>query len=207
MMTAHSLPAPDRDGPLSLEAMIAGRRTRRSFTAGAISLPELSQLLWAMQGVTSEGDERATPSAGQVYPLQVLVAAGDVASLSGGLHRYEPGAHQLHQLGSADLRGPLRHAAFDDQLWVEQCAALLVVTADVAALDDRFGDQPPLGRRGRRYADVETGAAAQNAHLQAERLGLGLVLVGGFDDDAVRSALSLRSGVEPTALLAVGRRS
>ena len=200
------LPAPDQGGPLTVEQAIARRRSRRSFDRDAISLQALSQLLWALQGVTGEHGERSTPSAQQSHPLQILVAAGAVTALPVGLHRYEPGAHCLHRTGSVDLRPALRHAAFDDQPWIEECAAVLVVTADVAALDHQFRHQPPVGVRGRRYADIETGAAAQNAHLQAESLDLAFVLVAGFDDARTRSALLLETGVEPTALLLIGRK-
>ena len=71
-------------------------------------------------------------------------------------------------------------------------------------MNAHFGQQPPEGQRGTRYSYIETGAAAQNVHLQATALGLGMVLVAGFDDHAVSRALSLPAHLSPTALLCLG---
>lgn len=70
---------------------------------------------------------------------------------------------------------------------------------------EHFKAQPPRGKRGARYTYIETGALAENVHLQATVLGLGLVLVGGFDDDMVKAAMRLPPEFGPTGLLCVGK--
>jgi nitroreductase len=52
---------------------------------------------------------------------------------------------------------------------------------------------------------MESGAAAQSVYLEATALGLGTVLVGAFDDNAVARTLRLPRGEEPLCLLPVGR--
>jgi len=82
--------------------------------------------------------------------------------------------------------------------------APVVVMADMASMTAHFADQPPPSERGARYAWIETGALTQNIHLQATGLGLGVVLVGGFDDARVQATLP-ECALQPTALLCVGR--
>ncbi|NYS61244.1 nitroreductase family protein [Halomonas salicampi] len=49
-------------------------------------------------------------------------------------------------------------------------------------------------------------ARLQNVHLQSTALGVGCVLVAGFDDSRVKEALKLPTDLEPTALLCIGQR-
>ena len=71
--------------------------------------------------------------------------------------------------------------------------------------DAIFAAQPPQGERGVRYAYIETGALTENVYLQATALELGVVLVGGFEDDKVKLALHIPSKFEVTTLLCVGK--
>ena len=59
------LPEPRTEDSFSLARAIQGRRTVRSFKPAFLALEQLSQLLWAAQGITDVNeDKRATPSAG-----------------------------------------------------------------------------------------------------------------------------------------------
>ena len=91
-------------GDMPVREAIAARRSTRDFTEAALSLEELSFLLWATQGITAvQRDEtgavlqqfRAAPSAGARYPLETYVAIKRVEGLAPGIYRYLPGAHQL----------------------------------------------------------------------------------------------------------------
>jgi nitroreductase len=46
----------------------------------------------------------------------------------------------------------------------------------------------------------------QDVYLEATVLGLGTVMVGGFEESAVRRALGVPAGWEALALMPVGRR-
>ncbi|MGD1158442.1 MAG: nitroreductase family protein [Terriglobia bacterium] len=67
---------------MSLEEALARRRSVREFTREALTERELSQLLWAAQGITHAEGLRTAPSAGALYPLALYVAlpAGSTCS-------------------------------------------------------------------------------------------------------------------------------
>jgi SagB-type dehydrogenase family enzyme len=170
----------------------------REFGRDAISLEETSQILWAAQGITHPAGYRTAPSAGALYPLEIVLIAGNVASLATGIHRYDPRAHALDAGANGDRRAAIAGAALA-QGWIADAAVVLVV----AAVEERTTKK--YGRRGIRYIHIEAGHAAQNVYLQAAALGLGTTIVGAFDDDAVTQIADLRPGETPLCLLPIGR--
>src|SRR5699024_8492738 len=100
----------------------------------------------------------------------------------------------------------LTQAAIGDQPWIGSAASLLIVLADMQHMTAHFRDQPPQGKRGRRYAWIETGALAENVYLQATSLGLGCVLTCGFDDAQLQTALATPA-LQPTAVLCIGQKA
>lgn len=194
------LPAPLLRGSLSLEETIARRRSVREYAKGALSLGEVSQLLWAAQGITGPRDGlRAAPSAGATYPLELYLVAGNVKGLPPGVYRYMPGRHALSATMAGDVRGPLCGAALG-QSCVREASCTIVFAAVYARTAARYG------QRARRYIDMEIGHAGQNIYLQAEALGLGTVAVGAFDDSGLKEILKLGREEEPLYLMPVGRK-
>lgn len=188
---AIQLPEPRTEGDLSVEEAIALRRSVRAFTGEALTLEELSQLLWAAQGVTATWGGRTAPSAGALYPLEVYAATPD------GLLHYLPEGHRARTAATADLRAELSEAA-GGQAAVADAAVVLVITAVPARTGARYGE------RAERYVQLEAGHVAQNVLLEAVALGLGGVPIGAFSDEDVGRVLALASGEVPMYLLPVG---
>jgi SagB-type dehydrogenase family enzyme len=92
---------------------------------------------------------------------------------------------------------PLAAVALDQEP-VADAPAVLVIAAVLQRTSVKYGE------RGRRYVHMEVGHAAQNVYLQAGSLGLGTVMVGAFDDAAVRRVLGLPHEEEVLALMPVG---
>ncbi|MFH1329671.1 MAG: SagB/ThcOx family dehydrogenase [Actinomycetota bacterium] len=187
-----ALPPPSLVGSWSLEEALAARRSVRQYAEADVAVVQLGQLLWAAQGITEEGGQgRTAPSAGGTYPLEVYAATAQ------GLYHYLPGRHALEVMGSEDLRPALSEAA-GGQEWVRQAPLVVVLVGVVERTAARYGD------RAERYVALEAGHAAQNLMLQAVVLGLGVVPVGAFDDDAVRRVVGLPDTWAPLYLIPVG---
>jgi SagB-type dehydrogenase family enzyme len=196
---AVALPAPRLDSGSSLERALAERRSVREFARGALTLPQVAQLLWAAQGVTQRGGARTAPSAGALYPLELYLVASEVHDLAPGVYRYVPGRHLLVPVAAGNVRRGLCAAALAQECMAEG-AAVFVFTAVEGRTTRKYGP------RGVRYVHIEAGHAAQNLALQATALGLGSVTVGAFDDTTVSRLLNLPEGEAPLYLMPVGLR-
>jgi SagB-type dehydrogenase family enzyme len=194
-----NLPTPVSFGGLSINDVLQKRRSVRRYGHGKLTLGEVSQLLWAAQGLSSREGYRTAPSAGALYGLEIHLAAGNVAELDVGVYRYQPVDHRLIQRATTDHRSSLATAALG-QNWLGQGAAVLVVSAVYSRISAKYG------ARGVRYAHLEAGHAAQNVLLMATSLDLGAVPVGAFDDAGVASVLKLDESEQPLYLIPVGRR-
>ncbi len=192
------LPPPRLDGAMSVERALLTRRSVRGYRDEPLTLAEAGQLLWAAQGITSSRGLRAAPSAGALYPLEVYLVAGRVDGIAPGIYRYRPAGHILERVVSGDRREDLCRAAFG-QSPPENAPASLVFTAVYGRTTRKYGE------RGLRYVYMDHGHAAENVYLQAVSLGLGTVLIGAFDDEAVKRFLSLPAGEEPLSIMPVGR--
>lgn len=195
---AVALPAPRHDGTVAVETALGARRSLREFAPSALELAELSQLLWAAQGVTTTDGRRTAPSAGALYPLELFVVAGELTGLPAGVYRYRPAGHRLAPVASGDRRRALAAAALS-QDWIGQAPAAVVIAAVYARTEARYGE------RAARYVHFEAGCAAENLALQAAALGLGTVVVGAFDDREVAAVAGLEADEQPLAILPVGR--
>lgn len=195
------LPSPRLEGKLSVEEALARRRSVRDYAKEELTLAEVSQLLWAAQGLTKRKGGRSfrtTPSAGATYPLEVYLVAGKVRGLAAGLYHYDPLSHTLSLVKEGDLRDALDSASLRQGMPLDAPASIVI-----GAVYERTTMR--YGRRGIRYVHMEVGHVGQSIHLQAESLELGTVVIGAFHDEDVTKALGLE-GVDPLYIMPVGRR-
>ena len=120
------LPEPRLRGKISVEAALHERRSIREFRDAALTLSDLSQILWAAQGVTNPSGFRTAPSAGALYPLECHLLAGRVSELPVAIYRYDPLRHDLSETVAGDRRAELARAAVG-QTWIAAAAAILVL--------------------------------------------------------------------------------
>ncbi len=191
--TVINLPAPGHKGKMSLEEALKRRESVRSFTSQPLTEKELSQLLWAAQGVTRQWGARTAPSAGALYPLETYVVVKE------GVFQYSPQHHRLIRILKDDLRAGLAEAALG-QTCIREAPSVFVITAVYERTAGKYGT------RAERYVKMEAGHEAQNILLQAAALSLGSVPVGAFRDDQVKKILNLPASHEPLYLIPVGHR-
>jgi len=192
------LPEPRNSGGISVEEALLERRSIRNYKNEALTLAEISQLLWAAQGITDPGGYRTAPSAGALYPLEVYVVAGNVEGLQAGIYKYRPQGHELKKVAEGDVRAELCAAALDQEC-IEDGAAVLVFAAVYERTTRKYGE------RGEQYVHMEVGHAAQNVYLQAVSQGLGTVVVGAFDDGGVEKLLQMQDDERALCIMPVGR--
>jgi SagB-type dehydrogenase family enzyme len=141
-----------------------------------------------------------------LYPLHLQIVVQRVSKLEPGIYEYMADSHSLKLIGNRVPERIMRELGIGDQPWLKEAAIVIGVAAKLGGAVSHFEDQPPQRERGARYVYIETGALAQNVHLQSTALGVGCVLVAGFYDSKVKEALRLPSDLEPTALLCIGQR-
>jgi hypothetical protein len=98
------LPEPMYSSNASIEATLLKRRSIRNYKNEPLSLSDVSQILWAAQGITNKRGFRTAPSAGALYPLEVYIVAGNVNGLANGIYRYKPEGHKLILVREGDKR-------------------------------------------------------------------------------------------------------
>lgn len=192
------LPAPAGDSDISIEKALRERRSIRDYRSEPLTLSEISQLLWAAQGITASGFYRAAPSAGALYPIEIYVIAGGVEDLAEGIYRYSPKKHLLTLERNDDCRRDLCKAAL-----MQDCIRYAPCSIVIAAVYERTTGK--YGDRGIRYVHMEVGHVAENISLQAVSLNIGTVIIGAFSDDQVKRAIGLPGGERPLCIMPLGR--
>ncbi|MFZ2456684.1 MAG: SagB/ThcOx family dehydrogenase [Candidatus Altiarchaeia archaeon] len=193
------LPEPKYSGGgITLEEAIKERRSVRDYTNEPVTLEELSQLLWAAQGITGRSRGRSAPSAGATYPLELYAVAQKVSGIDPGVYRYSPRDHSLVCLMPGNYCPALSLASLG-QLSVMNAPVSLVFAAVFDRTVSRYGE------RGVRYVHIDVGHAAENVYLQCAGLRMGTVAVGAFDDEKVKEALKLNMEESPVYIMPVGK--
>lgn len=185
------LPEPDLKGKLSLEEALARRRSIRSYTKQELTLEQISQLLWAGQGITASWGGRTAPSAGALYPIELYLVKKD------GVWHYLPQGHQMEKVKDGDVRLALAAAALA-QAAPKDAPVTFIINGVYERTAVKYGD------RAERYVKLEAGHVCQNILLQAVALDLGGVPIGAFNDTAIQKVLSIPSDHQPFYLVPIG---
>lgn len=202
----YVLPSPNFNGTVSVESVIASRRSRRLFIEEGITAGELSQILWAAYGITkpligyshTRGGLKTAPSAGALYPLELYVVIGNVSSIEPGVYKYSPVKHEIVRTIAKDMRELLSEAAYNQEMLCI-AAACILFSAIFNITTKKYGN-----RGQERYVYMDLGHSAQNVYLQSEALQLGTCAIGYFKDDEVKKIMKLPENEEPLYIMPVG---
>lgn len=196
---ALALPAPKKIGKLSVEAAMQNRRSRRAYTQEPVTLAEVSQILWSLQGQTADWGGRTTPSAHSAYPLEVTIVAKNVANLPAGVYHYQSANHVLVPVITT-VPASFDEAAAQDS--AKNSPVVFYISGNFQKMTDAFKGVP-------HDEDVylEVGHAGQNAYLQVESLGLGTVVMGGFNPAKMAEVLKIPTSEKLIYQIPVGHPS
>ena len=182
-----SLPEPTLSVGKFIWDVLSRRRSIRGYTSASVSVGELSQLLWAIQGVTAHAGQyalRTAPSAGALYPIETYVLVNRVNDLTAGIYHYDVRQHRLEVVKRGNFGADIAQAALGQGM-LQQAALVFIWTAVVARSKWKYRE------RAYRYIYMDAGHIGQNAYLAAEALGLGCCAVGAFFDDEVGSIIGI----------------
>lgn len=175
--------------------VLRNRRSERRFHDGPLKESELSQLLWATQGITQRGrsiDLRTAPSAGALYPVETYLVVHDVEGVDPGVYHYDVQHHQLEQLRRGDFRAEIAQAALDQRM---------AAWANVVFVWTGFFERSKwkYKQRAYRYVYLDAGHIGQNLALAAVALGLGSCQIAALYDEEANDLLGV-DGVEESTL-------
>ncbi|MDB9822949.1 SagB/ThcOx family dehydrogenase [Deltaproteobacteria bacterium] len=212
------LPQPSITSDVSIEKALSERRSLRTYKNEPVTLNELSQLLWAGQGITEpEKGFRTAPSGMATYVLNLYAITLDVSGVPQGAYRYEPKGHELILISKGDKRedmkndrrpsGPSPGGSADD-------SGTSATPARIAGHADPIPSTPLIfvitgdGSKARGSASyyLEAGHAAQNIALQCVSLGMGGVTMAGFNADKLKDLLKMKDKDVPIYVMPVGKK-
>jgi nitroreductase len=205
---------PRTDGSIAVEKVLNERRSIRSFGKDGLTLSEVSQLLWAAQGVTDDKGHRTAPSAMARYPLQVYLLASNVSGMPSGVYKYTPQDHSLSVIAQGEI-DEYYNATAGFEEWIKTAPAIFVITGDLNSMNKMAGtrmteNQAPMNqtpaRDLSRWVYVEAGAAAENLLLEVVSLDLASTYTAGFNANKTEELLGLPLGQVPIGALPVGRK-
>lgn len=183
-----ALPNPDLRSGNSIEAVLKSRRTRRDFQDQGLTLKQVSQMLWAGQGVTADWGGRSAPSAKSTYPLSLFLIANKVTGLDPGEYQYLPGdrtpVHRLKPIKEVELQKALFETLKESSF--KNAPAVIIITGNMDKMAESYGGIPHD-----KEVYLEAGHVGENLYLQAESLKLGLVTITGFDEVKVKDLVTI----------------
>ncbi len=202
--TRVRLPAPQLEEGPGLWGLLKGRRSVRAFTEKPISKEQLSQILWATQGITKAfvpayGGTiglRTAPSAGGLYPIETYLCVNKVKDLDSGIYHYSVAERELELIKSGKFGKELAEAALGQSMLTKGNVVFIWT-----AIFER--SQWKYKQRAFRYVFLDVGHIAQNLALAAEGVGLNSCQVAAFYDDEVNQLLGIDGKTESVLYLSV----
>jgi SagB-type dehydrogenase family enzyme len=185
---------------LDVYTAILNRRSRRNFKSDALSIKELSFLLWATQGVRKVADSgtafRTVPSAGCRHALETYLCVFNVEGLEEGIYHYLPLEHEVHIAARHDgLRAQLASATLG-QDFIARSAVTFVWTTMPYRMEWRYDNASV------KVIAIDAGHVCQNLYTACEAIGAGTCAIAAYDQFLMDELLGVDGEDEFTIYLA-----
>lgn len=185
-------PSPD------LWQLIETRRSKRNFVETPMTLNELNALLWSTQAITGDRGAyqvRTVSSAGALYPIETYMLVNNVEGLEPGLYHLNVQDWCLEGLKLGDVR-EFSFEVTEGQEMARIAAVNFVWTALIERTRYKYQE------RAYRYVMWDVGHVAQNLHIAANALGLGVCTIGHWFDVTMHDYLGIDGQEHFSALMA-----
>ena len=172
------LPAPQTTIGIPLMQALKARQTIREYSDKKLPVQELSNLLWAADGVNRPNGSRTAPNSSNRQEIDIYVV------LPEGTYRYDAAANTLEPVISGDHR-----AATTTQAGFETAPLNLLYIADLVKRD---GTRESDTRQGRLITvSADAACISQNVYVYCASQGLATVVRYGIDREACAKQLNL----------------
>jgi len=173
----------------NLISAIENRKSRRQYIKEALTLDEVSFLLWATQGIRGKPHAgsafRTVPSAGCRHAFETYLAVFQVDGLKQGLYRYLPLTHELlWESSPPQLPEKVIRATFG-QAFAGRGAVTFFWAAIPYRMEWRYG---PAAHK---VIALDAGHVCQNLYLACEVIGTGTCAIAAYNQDAVDTLLGV----------------
>lgn len=169
-----ALPQPQKTLQVTLMQALTDRKSLRDYSTREIPMQELSNLLWAANGVNREDGRRTAPSAINAQDIDVYVVN------SQGAYLYNAPKNQLEQV----YKGDLRKEVAGRQEFAATAPISLVLVCD--------GSRYSFPDGGQKFGGMDAGYVSQNIYLYCAAAGLATVARASMDAEALKKALNLK---------------
>jgi SagB-type dehydrogenase family enzyme len=191
-------------GKLPVIDAVAGRKSHRKFTDAALTLEELSFLLWATQGVReileSGAVRRTVPSGGNRHPFETYLVVNRVEGLKPGLYRYLPLDQKLCRLGGLEDAVAKVGEGCNGQKFVGEAAVVFIWSVIPYRAEWRYS------HLSYRPIAMDSGHVCQNLYIACEAIGVGTCAIAAFDQALMNGLIGVDGKDEFVIYLApVGR--
>lgn len=166
------LPAPQTGGGAPLMDVLSKRSTHREFSTKELTDQQLSNLLWAANGVNRSDGKRTAPSARNCQEIDIY------AFTKKGVYLYIPEKNVLEFVQKEDLRKEIVLQPF--------AAEAPVVLIFVAKYDKMKGMDKDAQEF---YGATDAGFVSQNVYLYCASEGLNTVVLGSIQRDYLKKLL------------------
>lgn len=170
------LPQPDVNRKGEVMKALAERHSTREYAAKEVSLTDLSDLLWAANGINRpEEGKRTAPSALNKQDIDIYVV------LPQGSYLYQAKGHKLTLITEGDHRD----AVAGGQDFVKSAPVCLVLVSDLS----RFGDAG--NTRNQLMGAMDAGIVSQNISIFCAAAKLATVPRASMDMNKLKAVLKL----------------
>ncbi len=185
-------------GNMPLIEAINRRKSHRRYTAEALTLEELSFLLWAAQGVRQivekgAATRRTVPSGGSRHPFEVYLVVNRVNGLEPGLYRYLPLDHKLCFLWADSELSKKVTKACRKQAFVGKGAVVFIWTTLPYRAEWRYTIVA------HKMIAMDAGHSCQNLYLASGAIGAGTCAIGAYNQEELDALLKV-DGTEEFAI-------
>jgi SagB-type dehydrogenase family enzyme len=175
------LNAPDKDRGFSVMKALSVRASAREWNGKPLELKDLSDLLWAANGVNRpDSGMRTAPSYRDVQDISLYVVMKD------GAYLYDPKENVLNPVASGDFMS----AAAGMQKSVENAGAVIILVSDLSKIQVKDKCEKI------KWAAVDAGVVSENINIFCAGAGLVTVPRATMDVEKLRSILKLKNTQE-----------